>query len=111
MADDNRPLDGIRVLDLTRFPPGAYCTVLLADLGADVCRLDAPGSNPMMAGVGVGLSRGKRSVAVDLRHPQANDVLRRLAGWADVLVENNRPGDMDERGFGPTHAASEYPAL
>ena len=105
------PLSGVRVLDLTRFPPGAYCTVLLADLGAQVCRVDAPGANPMAGGVGVGLSRGKMSVGLDLRHPRGNEVLRRLAGWADVLVENNRPGDMEKRGFGYPQAAAEHPRL
>jgi alpha-methylacyl-CoA racemase len=105
------PLRDVRVLDLTRFPPGAYCTVLLSDLGADVCRVDAPGANPAMAGVGVGLSRGKRSVALDLRHPRGTEVLRRLAGWADVLVENNRPGDMEQRGYGYPQAAEEHPRL
>jgi crotonobetainyl-CoA:carnitine CoA-transferase CaiB-like acyl-CoA transferase len=105
------PLRGIRVLDLTRFPPGAYCTVLLGDLGAEVYRLDAPNANPMASGVGVGLSRGKRSVGLDMRHPRANEVLGRLAGWADVLVENNRPGDMEKRGFGYPQAAAENPRL
>jgi alpha-methylacyl-CoA racemase len=105
------PLQGIRVLDLCRFPPGAYCTLLLADLGAEVVRVDAPGSNPMFAGVGVGLSRGKRSVALDQRHQRGTEVLRRLAGWADVLVENNRPGDMEKRGYGYPQAAAEFPRL
>jgi alpha-methylacyl-CoA racemase len=103
------PLAGVRVLDLTRFPPGAYCTLLLGDLGAEVCRVDAPGSDPAMAGVGVGLSRGKRSVGLDLRHQRGNEVLSRLAGWADVLVENNRPGDLEKRGFGYVHAAAKHP--
>jgi alpha-methylacyl-CoA racemase len=106
-----RPLSGVRVLDLTRFPPGAFCTVLLADLGADVCRVETPGANPMMAGIGVGLGRSKRSVGVDLRNPRGLEILRRLAAWADVLVENNRPGELDERGFGYSHAAVEMPGL
>jgi alpha-methylacyl-CoA racemase len=105
------PLAGIRVLDLGRFPPTAYCTRLLAQQGADVCRVDTPGADPAMFGVGVGLSAGKRSVAVNLRHSRGNDVLRRLAGWADVLVENSRPGELDQRGFGYSHAAEEYPRL
>jgi alpha-methylacyl-CoA racemase len=107
----SKPLDGVRVLDITRFPPGAYCTLLLGDLGADVVWLEAPGSSPMMAGIGVGLSRGKRSVVVDLRNPRSNEVLRRLAGWADVLVENNRPGELESRGFGYPQAAVEFPEL
>jgi crotonobetainyl-CoA:carnitine CoA-transferase CaiB-like acyl-CoA transferase len=113
MGDQNvkGPLAGVRVVDLTRFPPGAYCTLLLADLGAEVGRVDAPGNDPAMAGVGVGLSRGKLSVGLDLRHPRGNEVLSRLAGWADVLVENNRPGDLEKRGFGYAHAAAEHPQL
>ena len=104
-------LSGVKVLDLTRFPPGQFCTVMLADLGADVVRVDAPGWNPMFAGVGTGIGRAKRSVAVDLRNPQSLPVLRQLAGWADVIVDNNRPGDLDDRGFGPSAAANEYPSL
>jgi alpha-methylacyl-CoA racemase len=109
MSGRSGPLAGVRVLDLTRFPPGAYCTSLLADLGADVCRVQPP-----VAGggfVSVGLARNKRSVAVDLRHERGNEVLRRLAGWADVLVEAERPGAMDERGFGYAAASSELPSL
>ncbi len=106
-----RPLAGVRVLDLTRFPPGAFCTVLLSDLGADVCRVETPGASPLMSGISVGLGRGKRSVGLDLRNPRALEVLRRLAAWADVLVENNRPGELDERGFGYSHAAVELPDL
>jgi crotonobetainyl-CoA:carnitine CoA-transferase CaiB-like acyl-CoA transferase len=101
----------VKVLDLTRFQPGQFCTVMLADLGADVVRIDAPGWNPMFAGVGTGIGRAKRSVAVDLRHPRATEVLARLAGWADVVVDNNRPGDLDDRGFGPRAAARLYPSL
>ena len=111
MAAHAGPLSGVRVLDLTRFPPGAYCTVLLADLGADVCRVDAPGADPGGFGVGVGLSRGKRSIALDQRHDRGAEVLRRLAGWADVLVENNRPGAMEQRGFGYPQAAVAFPSV
>ena len=112
MADTGgRALSGVKVLDLTRFPPGQFCTVMLADLGADVVRIDPPGWNPLFAGVGTGIGRAKRSVAVDLRTPQATQVLRQLGGWADVVVDNNRPGDLDDRGFGPKTAAQEYPSL
>jgi alpha-methylacyl-CoA racemase len=102
-------LGGIRVLDLTRYPPGGYCTVMLSDLGADVCRIEAPGPRPPMGSIG--LNRGKRSRGLDLRHRRGFEVLRRLASWADVLVENERPGSMDERGFGYTDAAREIPSL
>ena len=107
----NQALSGVKVLDLTRFPPGQYCTVMLADLGADVVRVDSPGWNPMLAGVGTGIGRAKRSVTIDLRHARATEVLRQLAGWADVVVDNNRPGDLDERGFGPVAAMEAYPSL
>ncbi len=106
-----QPLSGVRVLDLSRFPPGAYCTVLLGDLGAEVCRVDAPGADLTRAGIGVGLGRGRRSAAIDLRHPQGPEVLRRVAGWADVLVENNRPGDMEARGYGYRQISAEHPRL
>ncbi len=104
-------LSDVKLLDLTRYPPGQYCTVLLADLGADVVRVDAPGWNPVFGGVGTGIGRAKRSVAIDLRHEHATQVIRRLAGWADVVVDNNRPGDLDQRGFGPKAAAEEMPSL
>ena len=104
-------LEGIKVLDLTRFPPGAYCTVLLSDLGADVIKVEAPGWVSMMGGVGAGVSRGKRSIALDLRNPSANDVLRRLAGWADVIVENNPPGYFENRGFGFPQAREVNPGI
>jgi crotonobetainyl-CoA:carnitine CoA-transferase CaiB-like acyl-CoA transferase len=104
-------LEGVRVLDLTRLPPGAYCTLLLSDLGADVVRVEPPGSDPMMGGIGVGLNRGKRSIALDLRHEQGNAVLARLAAWADVVVENNDPGLLESRGFGYRQAAEADPSL
>lgn len=109
MGEPSRPLRGVHVVDLTRLPPGAYCTVLLADLGADVCCVESPTSGRLGSSVGIG--RGKRSVAVDLRGPRGPELLRRLASWADVLVENERPGAMDERGFGYRHASAEMPSL
>jgi crotonobetainyl-CoA:carnitine CoA-transferase CaiB-like acyl-CoA transferase len=106
------PLEGVRVLDLTRFPPGAYCTLLLADLGAEVTRLEPPPSAGRRAtGAGFGLIRAKRSVTLDLRHPRAGEILRRLAGAADVLVENSTPGQMERRGFGYPEVAEEFPRL
>ncbi len=103
------PLAGLVVLDLTRLPPGAFCTVLLADLGATVIRVESPKGRPFDGPIG--LNRGKYSVAVDLRHPRGYEVLRRLVAHADVLVENERPGAMDERGFGYQQAAAEFPGL
>jgi alpha-methylacyl-CoA racemase len=111
VSPDERALSGVKVLDLTRFPPGQFCTVLLADLGADVVRVDPPGWDPAMAGVGPGIGRAKRSIAVDLRRPEAQELLRRLCGWADVVVDNSRPGDLDARGFGPKAAMTHDPSL
>jgi alpha-methylacyl-CoA racemase len=107
------PLNGVRVLDLTRFPPGQYCTLLLADLGADVLRIDPPAAAGRRAtgGEGVGLSRGKRSMTVDIRGPEGIEILRKLAGASDVLVENSRPGQMAARGFGYPQAEAELPSL
>src|SRR6201987_5199871 len=102
-------LTGIRVLDLTRFPPGGQCKGMLSEAGSHVCRNESPGPRPPMGSVG--LNRGKRSVGLDLRHPRGYEALRRMAKWADVLVENERPGAMDERGFGYSHAATETPGL
>jgi alpha-methylacyl-CoA racemase len=104
-----QPLTGVTVLDLAPLPPGSYCTVLLADLGANVIRVEAPTGRRYEGPVG--LNRGKRSVAVDQRHPRGQEVLRQLAAHADVLIEHERPGSMDEHGFGYSHAAVELPAL
>jgi crotonobetainyl-CoA:carnitine CoA-transferase CaiB-like acyl-CoA transferase len=107
------PLNGVRVLDLTRFPPGQYCTLLLADLGADVLRVDPPAAagRRSTGGEGVGLSRGKRSITVDIRGPEGVEVLRKLAAASDVLVENSLPGQMESRGFGYPQAEAECPSL
>lgn len=102
------PLSHVRVLDLSRLYPGAFCTQLLADLGADVLKVEAPrfGDGMRMSyGAGtapshVALNRGKRSLTLDLKKPQAADVLRRLVAGVDVVVESHRPGALDQMGIG-----------
>jgi alpha-methylacyl-CoA racemase len=101
------PLAGIRVLDLSRMFPGAYCTSLLADLGADVLKVESPkGGDGMRLLPGdfkaghVALNRGKRSLTLDLRAGDGPDVLRRLARDVDVIVESHRPGALDQAGIG-----------
>jgi len=108
-----KPLSGLRVLDLTVLPPGGYCTVQLADLGAEVIRVESPaqaGQRSLVIGQ-VGLSRGKRSMTLDQRKPAATQVLQRLAQACDVLVENAKPGAMSARGFGYPEAAKTAPRL
>lgn len=115
------PLDGVRVLDVTQVMAGAYCTALLADMGADVIKVerlvgdelrrwgrDFPGGqSPAFMAV----NRNKRGIALDLRAPEGNTVLRRLAAEADILVENFRPGAMERLGLGYKDLADGNPAL
>ena len=113
------PLSHLRVLDLSRMYPGAYATQLLADLGADVWKVEAPKFGDGMrflAGGGfeaahVALNRGKRSLTLDLRQPGAADVLRRLVRDADVVVESHRPGALDAQGIGYAQLSAENPRL
>src|SRR5881398_1044434 len=98
------PLAGIRVLDLTRLLPGAYCTLLLADMGADVIKIEEPGGGdymrwtpPLVDGQSAlfnAINRNKRSVTLDLKSEAGRDLLLQLVDGADVLVEGNRPGVM-----------------
>ena len=76
-----------------------------------MCRVDVPGSDPAMFGIGTGLGAGKRSIALDARHPRRAEVLRKLCEWTDVVVDNSRPGDLEERGFGYRQASEEHPGL
>src|SRR5450759_2105821 len=104
------PLTGIRVLDLTRLLPGPFCTMLLADMGADVVKVEEPGGGdylrwtpPLAAGQSVlfnAINRNKRSITLNLKSPAGRDLLLRLVENADVLVEGNRPGVMARLGLG-----------
>src|SRR5438094_4331942 len=92
------PLDDVRVLDLTRLLPGAYATLLLVDLGAEVVKIEDPRGGDTMRTLHGGpskyfeaLNRGKRSVTLDLRSPDSRGVLDALIARADVLVESFRP--------------------
>ena len=115
------PLEGITILDLTRLLPGGYCTLLLADLGADVIKVEEPGrgdyirwSPPMVAGQSaahLALNRGKRSIELNLKIPGGVELLRRLTRGADVLVESFRPGVLDRLGVGYESLAMENPRL
>ena len=115
------PLAGTRILDLTRLLPGGYCTLLLADLGADVVKVEEPGKGdyirwtPPMVGeesaAHRALNRGKRSITLNLKAPQGVELLKRLVEGADVLVESFRPGVMDRLGVGWTVLRGINPAM
>jgi crotonobetainyl-CoA:carnitine CoA-transferase CaiB-like acyl-CoA transferase len=117
-----RPLDGIRVIDLTRVVAGPYCTMQLGDLGAEIIKIEQPGSGDDtrafappyqgdQAAYFLSINRNKQSVTLDLKHEAGKAVLWRLIDEADVLVENFRPGTMDRLGFGYAAVAARRPAL
>ena len=105
-----RPLEGIRVIDFSTLLPGPLATLLLAEAGAEVIKIERPGRatrcgaiEPKLGADGVNfalLNRGKRSIAIDLKAPDALARLRPLIDGADVVVEQFRPGVMDRLGLG-----------
>jgi crotonobetainyl-CoA:carnitine CoA-transferase CaiB-like acyl-CoA transferase len=116
------PLDRVRVLDLTKNVAGPFATMILADLGADVVKIEPPGTGddarqwgpPFWGGetpTFLALNRNKRSVVLDLRAAASRPVLDRLAGRADVIVESGRPGAMERLGYGYAWAAARNPAV
>jgi alpha-methylacyl-CoA racemase len=106
------PLAGIRVVELAGIGPGPFAAMLLADLGADVVRIDRPVSDPDPAGYRLDVvNRGKRSIALDLKVPADLDVTRQLIARADVLIEGFRPGVMERLGLGPTNCEQLNPRL
>lgn len=115
------PLASLRVLDFTTLLPGPYATMILADLGADVVRVEAPNRPDLMritppydgeTSVGHALvGRSKRSVALDLKHPQAAGIVQRLVAHYDVVVEGFRPGVMDRLGVGYEVLKEANPSL
>lgn len=108
------PLSGIQVVELAALGPAPYGVMLLADLGAEVIRVDRVGVAPAGAGVDaamVGLSRNRRSIAVDLKAAAGVDVVRRLTARADVFVEGFRPGVAERLGVGPDALRASNPGL
>ncbi len=93
-ASAMKPLEGLRVIDLTIAMPGPYCATLLSDLGADVIKVERPGGDPMrrQGPTFAAVNRGRRSIVVDLKSSAGVEVVRRLAATADVLLEGSRPG-------------------
>jgi len=96
------PLQGLRVVELAGIGPGPFAAMLLSDLGADVLRIDRPGAPPVFGRPETDLlTRGRRSVAVDLKHPDGVATVLALAERADVLLEGFRPGVTERLGLGP----------
>ncbi|HLN23415.1 MAG TPA: CaiB/BaiF CoA-transferase family protein, partial [Patescibacteria group bacterium] len=95
------PLAGIKVVEIAGLGPGPFCAMLLADLGAEVLRIDRPGSRDVLAQRYDILARGRRSVAIDLKHPQGVEAALQLIANADALIEGFRPGVMERLGLGP----------
>src|SRR3989454_1249555 len=93
------PLDGIRVVDLTSYIAGSYGAMMLADLGADVVKVESLDGDPFRELPGFyGWNRGKRSIALNLKDPDGRAIVHRLAERADVVMENMRPGVADRLG-------------
>jgi len=115
------PLSGIRVVDLTRILAGPFCAGMLADMGADVVKVETPGIGDPLRGQGAtkdglswyfaGFNRNKRSLSLNLRSDEGRAVLARLIAQSDVLVENFRPGVLAQMGFGEARLRQLKPDL
>jgi len=127
--DKLRPLGDIRVLDISRALAGPYCTMMLGDLGADVIKVERPGRGDESRGWGppflgeptesypgesayyLGINRNKRSLTVNLKDPEGQHIIQRLAARSDVLVENFRTGVLDKMGLGYEQLSALNPRL
>lgn len=105
------PLRGVKVVEIAGIGPGPHACMILADLGADVIRIDRPGGNPLSAGDKDLLNRGRPSVALDLKRPEAVAAVLDLVERADVLVEGMRPGAVERLGLGPEDCWARNPRL
>lgn len=100
------PLHGIRIVEIAGIGPAPFCGMLLADMGADVIlveRTAGRAGDPLDLGRRAIFNRGKRSLALDLKQPEAVDAVLRLVEHADALIEGMRPGVMERLGLGPTY--------
>lgn len=111
------PLAGIRVIEMVGLGPCPFAAMMLADMGAEVIRIDrkgaagAAGPFPMLGTKFDVMARGRRSLALDLKHPDAKEVVLRLVRQADVLLEGFRPGVMERLGLGPDACLERNPRL
>lgn len=119
-----RALDGVRVLDFTQMMMGPWATQFLGDMGADIVKVERPGAGEWERGLRamgelvdgqspffLAMNRNKRSVAIDLKHPRAREVVVRLAERIDLVVENFRPGVMDRLGIGYDELRTVNPSI
>src|SRR5579871_3621309 len=115
------PLSGIRVLDLTQFLSGPFATQILADLGADVVKLEPPQGDPVRAVPPhfagddsvyyLSVNRNKRSVVVDMKVPEGRELTRKLALSCDIVMENFRPGVLERLGLSAAALRAQKPSL
>src|SRR4026209_1622135 len=115
------PLSGITIVDLTRVLAGPYCTLILADLGARVIKVEQPEIGDLARSVGpwlngksgyfLSVNRGKESIALDLKNEDDQGILHRLLARADIVVENYRPGVMEKLGLGYDELHARHPKL
>lgn len=124
MCYSRAPLNGVRILDLTRIVAGPYCTMILGDLGAEILKIERPGSGdearkwaPPFVGDSneacyfIALNRNKKSVCVDIKSEKGRDILYELSKKSDVLIENYVPGKLDELQLGYEHFKERSPHL
>lgn len=105
------PLNGIRILEVAGIGPGPFCGMMLADMGADVVRIDRPGEDFATAGMHRVLLRNRRRLAVDLKHPEGVATVLRMVGSCDALFEGFRPGVAERLGIGPEACLARNPRL
>ncbi|XP_018548829.1 succinate--hydroxymethylglutarate CoA-transferase [Lates calcarifer] len=121
-GENLRPLEGVRVLDLTRVLAGPFATMILGDLGAEVIKVERPGAGDDTRAWGppfvgsesayfLSINRNKKSIAVDLKHPRGAEIIQELAGVCDVLVENYLPGKLHQMGLGYEQLSRVNPQL
>jgi crotonobetainyl-CoA:carnitine CoA-transferase CaiB-like acyl-CoA transferase len=119
---NNLPLEGVKILDLTQIMAGPFCTMLLADMGADVVKVEKPGGGddtrrmgpPFINGESaafLGINRNKRSVVVDLKAQEGVELVKRMVKESDVFVQNFRPGSLERMGLGYEQLREINPAL
>ncbi|WP_166134930.1 CaiB/BaiF CoA transferase family protein [Nocardioides ochotonae] len=111
LGQGSGPLRGVKVVEIAGIGPGPHACMILADLGADVIRIERPGGQALAGGAGNLLNRGRPSVALNLKDPEATKTVLELVADADVLVEGMRPGVTERLGLGPEDCHAINPRL